>query len=84
VDENLDEDMGNDEAGQQQDLEDEGVVTQDLEGQEAANENLEARQTSADDLDEVSDTETIHGFRVERPGGTLQDLKEIIAILRPW
>jgi hypothetical protein len=75
VDENLDADMGHDEADRSE------AAEQDLEDEEVGDENLGAGETSADDLDEVSDAEIIHEIRVERPEGTLQDLKEITIIL---
>jgi hypothetical protein len=76
VDENLDKDMGDDEA-------DKGVVAeQDLEAEDVANEILEAGETSADGFEEDSDGEIIHEIRAERPEGTLEGLKEITIILK--
>jgi hypothetical protein len=75
VDENLDADMGHDEADRSE------AAEQDLEDEEVGDENLGAGETSADDLEEGSDAEIIHEIRVKRPGGTLQDLKEITIIL---
>jgi hypothetical protein len=58
------------------DFENLGDAKQDLADGEDANEDLEARETSADDLDEVSDAETIqdpHGEIWRHSSGSRRD-----------
>jgi hypothetical protein len=75
------ENLGNEDVAER-DPENREGDNENLEDEEAANEILEAGETSTDGLDEDSDGDITHEIRIEGPGGTLRELKEVTIILK--